>query len=205
MSMVFRQYSRQTSVLAYSQWITVSVNPPLQFLTFSWQIEAKVNRVNCFSSIFAQNIHSRLFLANKDKCKPGFTITLPIWSLVLREGGRRGGGLVSNACFLLNKIFYNHILFLPIIKIAWYLLQNVIQFKFGPAVLPDVWIYPYMYGLFEFWKSTFEQILGKTDFFGQRRIFYLHFLEKWTFYTDFFSRIWIFLLIWITRWKRISI
>ncbi len=43
------------------------------FLTFSWQIDASVNHINGFSSIFAANIRSRLFLTNDNKCKPGFT------------------------------------------------------------------------------------------------------------------------------------
>ncbi len=47
-------------------------NSFLQFLNFSWQIDASVNHVHCFSSVFAKNIRSRLFLANKEKCKPSF-------------------------------------------------------------------------------------------------------------------------------------
>ncbi len=42
------------------------------FLTFSWR-DARVNHINCFSSIFAVNIRSRLFSANDNKCKPGLT------------------------------------------------------------------------------------------------------------------------------------
>ncbi len=42
------------------------------FFTFSWRIDASVNHISGFSSIFAANIRSRLFSAN-DKCKPGFT------------------------------------------------------------------------------------------------------------------------------------
>ncbi len=42
------------------------------FLTFSWQIDASVNHVSGFSSIFAVNIRSRLFSANNSKCKPSF-------------------------------------------------------------------------------------------------------------------------------------
>ncbi len=42
------------------------------FSTFSWQIDASVNHVSGFSSIFAANIRSRLFSANDSKCKPGF-------------------------------------------------------------------------------------------------------------------------------------
>ncbi len=42
------------------------------FLTFSWQVDASVNHINGFSSIFAANIRSRLFSANDSKCKPGF-------------------------------------------------------------------------------------------------------------------------------------
>ncbi len=43
-------------------------------LTFSWRIDASVNHVNDFSSIFAANIRSRLFSANDSKCKPGLTL-----------------------------------------------------------------------------------------------------------------------------------
>ncbi len=42
------------------------------FLTFSWRINANVNHINgSSSSIFAVNIHSHLFSANDNKCKPG--------------------------------------------------------------------------------------------------------------------------------------
>ncbi len=41
-------------------------------LTFSWRIDASVNHVNGFSSIFVANIRSRLFSANDSKCKPGY-------------------------------------------------------------------------------------------------------------------------------------
>ncbi len=46
------------------------------FLTFSWRIDASVNHVNGFSSIFAANIRSRLFSANDSKCKPGLRLIL---------------------------------------------------------------------------------------------------------------------------------
>ncbi len=42
------------------------------FLTFSWRIDASVNQINGFSSIFAANIRSHLFSANDNKCKPSF-------------------------------------------------------------------------------------------------------------------------------------
>ncbi len=44
------------------------------FLTFSQRIDASVNHVNGFSSIFAANIRSLLFSANDRKCKPGFIV-----------------------------------------------------------------------------------------------------------------------------------
>ncbi len=44
------------------------------FLTFSWRIDASVNHINGFSSIFAANIRSRLFSANDNKCKPGLRL-----------------------------------------------------------------------------------------------------------------------------------
>ncbi len=50
------------------------------FLTFSLRIDASVNHVNGFSSIFAANIRSRLFSANDNKCKPG----LRYWFLSLQ-------------------------------------------------------------------------------------------------------------------------
>ncbi len=43
------------------------------FLTFSWRIDASVNHINDFLSIFAVNIRSRLFSVNDNKCKPGFS------------------------------------------------------------------------------------------------------------------------------------
>ncbi len=46
------------------------------FLTFSRQIDASVNHINDFSSIFAANIRSCLFSANDNKCKPGLMLQL---------------------------------------------------------------------------------------------------------------------------------
>ncbi len=56
------------------------------FLTFSWRIDASVNHVSGFSSIFAANIRSRLFSANDNNCKPG----LICWNGVLSTFPRKG-------------------------------------------------------------------------------------------------------------------
>ncbi len=46
------------------------------FLTFSWQIDANVNHMNGFSSIFAANICSCPFSANDNKWKPGLWLRM---------------------------------------------------------------------------------------------------------------------------------
>ncbi len=68
-------------------------------------------------------------------------------------------------------------------RIHW---QNCVRCEpIAIPVLPDVRIYPHVYGFSKLWKKV--RILGKIRFLLVKyEFFHLNFLEKWKFHTDFF-------------------